>query len=27
VLNTYAHPKLEDDRRLAHSYAERIKST
>jgi hypothetical protein len=26
VLNTYAHPKSEDDRRLAHTYAERIKS-
>ena len=26
VLNTYAHPKSEDDRRLAHAYEDRIKS-
>jgi integrase len=26
VLNTYAHPKSEDDRKLAHAFEERIKS-
>ena len=26
VLDNYAHPKSEDDRKLANDYAERIKS-